>query len=116
VNPRRNIIKKYSTILSINIKNIIICVVNIIIFLILESIHIKKIIICVLNIIIFLIIESIHIKKYYYLCSKYYYFSYNSNYSYQNIIICILNIIIFLIIQYIHIKDINICIIILIFL
>jgi hypothetical protein len=37
-------------------------VVNIIIFLIIQSIHIKNIIICVLNIIIFLIIQSIHIK------------------------------------------------------
>jgi len=34
--------------LNMNIKNIIICVVNIIIFLIIQSIHIKDIIICVI--------------------------------------------------------------------
>jgi hypothetical protein len=53
---------KYSTILSINIKDIIICVVSIIIFLLIQSIHLKNIIIYVLNIIIFLIIQSIYIK------------------------------------------------------
>jgi len=35
---------------SIHIKNIIIFIINIIIFLIVQSIHIKKIIICVINI------------------------------------------------------------------
>jgi len=43
--------------------NIIICVINIIIFLIIQSIHIKNIIICVINIIIFIIINSINIKN-----------------------------------------------------
>jgi hypothetical protein len=93
--PATQYYQKYSTILSINIKDIIICVVSIIIFLLLQSIH---------------------LKKNYYLCSKYHYFSYNSKYSYQNIIICVLNIIIFLIIQRIHIKYIIICVTILLFL
>ena len=43
-----------------NIKNIIICVINIIIFLIINSMNIKNIIICVINIIIFLIINIIN--------------------------------------------------------
>jgi len=39
------------------------CIVNIIIFLIIQSIHIKNIIICVLiMIVIFFIIQRIHIK------------------------------------------------------
>jgi hypothetical protein len=74
---------------------IIICVINIIFSLIIQSIHIKNIIICVINIIIFIIIQSIDRKniimccnhpwnsQYNYLCSKYYYFYYNSKYSYK---------------------------------
>ena len=58
--------------------NIIICIINDIIFLIIQDIHIKNIIIYVLNIIIFIIIQTIHIK---------------------NMIICVLNIMIFIIIN-----------------
>jgi hypothetical protein len=48
---------------------------------------------------------------------KYYYFSYNTKYLYQNIIIYVLiMIVMFLIIQRIHIKDIIICVVILLFL
>jgi len=65
--------------LGLKFLNIIICVINDIIFLIIQGIHIKNIIICVLNIIIFIIIQTIHIKK--------------------NIIICVLNIMIFIIIN-----------------
>jgi hypothetical protein len=74
---------------SIRIKNIIICVINIITFIITRSIDIKNIIICVviileipnriiyvINIIIFIIINSMNIK---------------------NIIICVININIFII-------------------
>jgi len=43
--------KRFENIIQIiHIKNIIICIINIIIFLIIQSIHIKKIIICVINI------------------------------------------------------------------
>jgi hypothetical protein len=42
--------------------NIIICVINIIISLIIQSVLIKNIIICVINIIIFIITQSINIK------------------------------------------------------
>jgi hypothetical protein len=41
-------------------KNSIICVINIIIFIIINSINIKSIIICVINIIIFIIINIIN--------------------------------------------------------
>jgi hypothetical protein len=41
-------------------KNSFICVINIIIFIIIESINIKNIIICVINIIIFIIINIIN--------------------------------------------------------
>jgi hypothetical protein len=41
-------------------KNSIICVINIIIFIIIESINIKNNIICVINIIIFIIINIIN--------------------------------------------------------
>ena len=45
---------------SINIKNIIICVININIFIIIKSINIKNTIICVINIIMFIIINIIN--------------------------------------------------------
>ena len=48
---------------SINIKNSIICVINIIIFTIIKSINIKYSIICVINIIIYTIINHINIKS-----------------------------------------------------
>ena len=41
--------------------NIIICVLNIIVFIIINSININNIIICVINIIVFIIINSINI-------------------------------------------------------
>jgi hypothetical protein len=69
----------FSTIKIINITNSIICVMNIIIFIIIQSINIE-------NIIIFIIIQSINIENiiiYVNLCYKYFYFSYNSKYSYQ---------------------------------
>jgi hypothetical protein len=52
-------------------KNSIICIINIIIFIIIESINMKNSIICVINIIIFIIIEIINkiinkFKKHYY--------------------------------------------------
>jgi hypothetical protein len=50
--------------------NIIITMINSIIFIIIKSINIKIIIICVINTNIFIIIKSINIKKYYY----YYYY------------------------------------------
>jgi hypothetical protein len=62
-----------------------ICIINIIIFIIILNIHIKNSIICVINIIIFIIINSMNIK---------------------NIIICGINIIIFIIINIIN-KIIN---------
>ena len=40
--------------------NIIICIINIIIYIIIKSINIKNIIICVINIIIFIIINIIN--------------------------------------------------------
>ena len=86
---------------SIHFKNSIIFIINNIIFIIIESINIKNSIICVINIIILIIILSINIK---------------------NIIICVinilgfLNIIIFLIIQSIYIKNIIICVINILFL
>ena len=43
-----------------NIKNIIICVINIIIFIIINSMNIKNIIICVISIISFIIINIIN--------------------------------------------------------
>jgi hypothetical protein len=51
--------------------NIIICVINIVIFLIIKNIIIKNIIICVINIIIFIIINIINkiinkFEKHYY--------------------------------------------------
>jgi len=75
---------------SINIKNSIICVINIIIFIIIKSINIKNIIIGVINNIIFTIIKSINIK---------------------NSIIRVINIIIFTIINSINIKNNIICVI-----
>jgi hypothetical protein len=65
-----------------NEKNSIICVLNIIIFIIILNIHIKNIIIWARNILGFL-----------------------------NIIICVINIIIFIVIQSINIKNIIICVI-----
>jgi hypothetical protein len=66
---------------SIDIKNIIICVIHIIIFIIIKCMNIKNIIICVINIIIFIIINKIinkcfkniiiNIKKYYFLYYKF---------------------------------------------
>ena len=50
--------------------NIIITMINFIIFIIIKSINIKNFIICVINTNIFIIIKSINIKKYYY----YYYY------------------------------------------
>jgi hypothetical protein len=43
--------------------NIIICVLNIIVFIIINSININNIIICVINIIVFIIINSINIRN-----------------------------------------------------
>jgi hypothetical protein len=43
--------------------NIIMCVINIIISLIIQIVHIKNIIICILNIIIFIIAQIIDIKN-----------------------------------------------------
>jgi hypothetical protein len=40
--------------------NIIICILNIIIFIIIKSINIKNIIICIINIIIFIIINRLY--------------------------------------------------------
>ena len=57
-----NIIICILNIIIFIIKNSIICVINIIIFIIIESINIKNIIICVINIIIFIIINNIIIK------------------------------------------------------
>ena len=54
--------------------NIIITMINSIIFIIIKSINIKNIIICVINTNIFIIIKSINIKKYYYYYYYYYYF------------------------------------------
>jgi len=45
---------------SINIKNIIICLINIIIFIIIKIINIRNCIICIINIIIFIIINIIN--------------------------------------------------------
>jgi hypothetical protein len=67
---------------SIDIKNIIICVIHIIIFIIIKCMNIKNIIICVINIIIFIIINKIinkcfkniiiNIKKYYFCIINFY--------------------------------------------
>jgi hypothetical protein len=43
--------------------NIIICVINIVVFIIINSININNIIICVINIIVFIIINSINIRN-----------------------------------------------------
>jgi hypothetical protein len=57
--------------LGLEFLNIIICIINIIIYIIIKSINIKNIIICVINIIIFIIINIINKiinkfeKKYY---------------------------------------------------
>jgi len=67
--------------LDLKFINIIIFILNIIIFIIIESVNMKNSFICVINIIIFIIIESINIK---------------------NIIICVINIIIFIIINIIN--------------
>jgi hypothetical protein len=71
--------------LGLRFLNIIICIINIIIYIIIKSINIKIIIICVINIIIFIIIKMINIR---------------------NNIICVINIIIFIIINIIN-KIIN---------
>jgi hypothetical protein len=71
----------FNIIQSINIKHIIICVVNIIIFIIIIIIIMKNSIVCVINIIISIIINSINIK---------------------NSIICVINIIISIIINIIN--------------
>jgi hypothetical protein len=71
--------------LGLRFLNIIICVINIIIFIIIESINMKNSFICVINIIIFIIINSINMK---------------------NIIIYVINISIFIIINIIN-KIIN---------
>jgi hypothetical protein len=57
--------------LGLRFLNIIICIINIIIYIIIKSINIKIIIICVINIIIFIIINIINkiinkFEKYYY--------------------------------------------------
>jgi hypothetical protein len=76
---------------SIHIKNIIICIINIIIIIIIiQSINIKNIIICVINIIIFIIILNIHLKNIIICVIIIIWF--------LNIIICVINIIIFIII------------------
>jgi hypothetical protein len=63
-----------------NIKNSIICVINIIIFIIINSMNIKNIIICIINIIIFNMINKIinkflkniiNIKKIYFFYYKF---------------------------------------------
>ena len=54
----------FITIKSINIKNIISFVINIIIFIIIKSINIKNSIICVINIIIPIIINNKIINKF----------------------------------------------------
>jgi hypothetical protein len=46
--------------LGLEFLNIIICIINIIIYIIIKSINIKNIIICVINIIIFIIINIIN--------------------------------------------------------
>jgi hypothetical protein len=48
--------------LGLRFLNIIICIINTIIFIIIKSIDIKNIIICLINIIIFVIINIINIK------------------------------------------------------
>ena len=86
---------------GINIKNSIICVINIIIFIIIKSINIKNSIICVTNIIIIIIIiiiiDSFNIKNIIIIIN---------NNIIKNIIICIINSIIFIIINIIN-KIIN---------
>jgi hypothetical protein len=47
----------------ISFLNIIMCVINIIISLIIQNVHIKNIIICVINIIIFIITQGIDRKN-----------------------------------------------------
>ena len=69
--------------LGLGFIDIIICIINIIIFLILQSIHLKNKILSVIKIIIFIIIQSIYIK---------------------NIIIYVINILIFITIQSINLK------------
>jgi len=49
--------------LGLRFLNIIICIINIIIYIIIKSINIKIIIICVINIIIFIIIKMINIRN-----------------------------------------------------
>jgi hypothetical protein len=87
--------------------NIIICILNIIIFIIIKSISIKNIIICDINIMIFIIINIIHIiinkfveniinietnnwfdlrgkiKNYYYYCYYHYQIFLKNNYYYH---------------------------------
>jgi len=64
---------------------ILICVINIILFIIIKNIHFKNNIIYLINKIIFIIIESINIK---------------------NSLICVINIVIFIIINSYNIKNI----------
>ena len=66
---------------SINIKNSILCVLNIIIFSKIKIINITNSIICVMNIIIFIIIQSINIECHnqnfdHFYFNYYYYFIY----------------------------------------
>jgi len=79
------------------------CVINIIIFIIIQNINIKNIIICVINIIgilnriiIIIIILNIHLKNII-VCV-------GNIVGFLNIIICVINIIIFIIIQSINKK------------
>jgi len=83
--------------------NIIMCVINIIISLTIQSIHIKNIIIYVINIIIFIITQSIDIKNII-ICVI-------IILGILNIIIYVINVIMFIIILNIHIKNSIICVI-----
>jgi hypothetical protein len=113
---------------GIHIKNILICALNIIIFIIIQSINIKNIIIRAINIIIFIIVllgvltqnplavgpaskpnfvgSSVKTQLSWVLCQDPRFLGL----EFLNIIICVINDIIFLIIQGIHIKNIIICV------
>jgi len=49
--------------MGVRFLNIIICVINIVVFIIINNININNIIICVINIIFFIIINSINIRN-----------------------------------------------------
>jgi len=50
-------------VLGLRFLNIIFCIINIFIYIIIKSINIKNIVICIINIIIFVLIKSINIKN-----------------------------------------------------